>query len=213
MPSTLRLLAVAPAALLAAGCALAQDNIVKLGLTDYTTHARTNGITGVGVPAGADADTGNAATLLLTYERMLGPHLGAELAVGVPPRIKARATGSVAFLGKNVLSARNLAPTVFLNYHFGMPGDRWRPYLGAGLNFTRFTGIRSTLAPDVEMGDSTGWALQGGMEYALNRQWGLFASVAALKVRSKLVAAGNTVLQTTIDFRPVVYSAGVGYRF
>jgi outer membrane protein len=63
------------------------------------------------------------------------------------------------------------------------------------------------------MGDSTGWAVQGGVDYALNKQWGLFASVAALKVKSKVVASGATVLQTTIDFRPIVYSFGTFYRF
>jgi outer membrane protein len=56
-------------------------------------------------------------------------------------------------------------------------------------------------------------ALQAGVEHALNRQWGLFGSLAALQVKTKLVAAGNTVLQTSIDFRPVVYSLGVAYRF
>ena len=213
MASPLQVLTVVPAALLVAGCALAQANIVKVGVTQYTTHSRTSGITGVGVPAGADAETGDATTLLLSYERLLGPNLGIELALGLPPRIKARATGSVAFLGDDVLSAKNVAPTLFMNYHFGAAGDRWRPYLGAGVNFTRFTSIRSTLAPDVAMGDSTGWALQAGIDHALTREWGLFASVAALQVRSKLVAAGNTVLQTRIDFRPVVYSVGLAYRF
>jgi outer membrane protein len=213
MTSRLQILGLAPAALLVAGCAVAQDNIVKAGVTVYTTHSRTAGITGVGVPPGADATTGDATTLLLTYERLLSPSLGIELALGLPPRIKARATGSVAFLGDDVLSAKNVAPTLFLNYHFGAPGDRWRPYVGGGVNFTRFVGIRSTLAPDVNMGDSTGWALQAGVDHALNRQWGLFGSVAALQVKTKLVAAGNTVLQTTIDFRPVVYSLGVAYRF
>ncbi len=201
------------AALLAAPGAAAQDQIVKLGVTEYTTHSRTNGVTGIGVPDGADARTGNATTLLLTYERLLRPDLGIELAVGLPPRIHARATGTVAFLGDDVLSARNVAPTLFLNYHLGVPGDRWRPYLGAGVNFTRFTGIRSSLAPRVAMGDSTGWAVQAGVDYAIDRRWGLFGSVAALRVRSKLVATGSTVLQTTIDFRPVVYSFGAAVRF
>ena len=41
----------------------------------------------------------------------------------------------------------------------------------------------------------------------------VFASVAALKVKTNVVASGATVLQTTIDFRPIVYSVGVGYRF
>ena len=44
-------------------------------------------------------------------------------------------------------------------------------------------------------------------------EWGLFAGVSGLKVKSKVVASGTTVLQTTVDFRPIVYSAGVSYRF
>ncbi|KQW37654.1 OmpW family protein [Rhizobacter sp. Root404] len=201
------------AALLAAAGAAAQVNVVKLGVSEYTTHSRTNGITGVGVPPGADAETGNATTIILTYERMLTPEIGAEFVIGLPPKIKANATGSVAFLGDNVLSARNVTPTLFVNYHFGAPGDIWRPYLGAGVNYTKFVRIESKLASDVTMSDSTGWAAQAGIDYALNREWGLFASVAALRVKSNVVASGATVLRTTIDFRPIVYSFGAVYRF
>ena len=213
MNSRLQSLAVSLAATLAAGTAWAQDNVVKVGITEYTTHSHTNGISGIGVPAGADAQTGNAATVIFVYERMVTPNIGAELVLGIPPKIKAKATGSVAFLGDDVLSAKNLAPTFFVNYHFGAPGDTWRPYLGAGINYTKFISIESKLASDVKMGDSIGWAAQGGIDYALNKEWSLFASVAALKVSSKLVASGSTVLQTTIDFRPIVYSFGTAYRF
>ncbi len=213
MKTTLQSLVVTLAATLAAGAASAQDNVVKLGITEYTTHSRTNGVTGIGVPAGADAETGDATTVILVLEHMFTPNIGAEIVLGVPPRIKAKATGSVAFLGDDVLSARNFGPTFLVNYHFGSPGDTWRPYAGAGINYTRFTNIQSKLATDVKMSDSTGWVVQGGVDYALNKQWGLFASVAALKVKSKLVASGTTVLQTTIDFRPIVYSFGATYRF
>lgn len=213
MKHQVQTLALAMAWLLSAGAAQAQENIVKFGVAQYTTHSRTNGVTGIGVPPGADAETGDATTLVLVYERMLTPHLGAEIALGIPPKIKARATGSVAFLGDDVLSARNVSPSVFLVYHFGAPGERLRPYAGAGINYTKFTDIQSRLASDVEMSDSVGWAVQAGLDYALNKEWGLFASVSALKVRSKVVASGATVLQTTIDFRPVVYSFGAAYRF
>jgi len=206
-------LAVGLGAMLMAHAVAAQDNVVKVGLTEYTTHSRTNGISGIGVPPGADAKTGNATTVIFVYERMLTPNIGAEFVLGVPPKIEARATGTVAFLGDDVLDARNVAPTFFMNYHFGAVGDTWRPYLGAGINYTKFVRIKSTLADDVKMSDSTGWAAQAGMDYALNKDWSLFASVAALKVKSKLVAAGTTVLETTIDFRPIVYSFGVVYRF
>ncbi|MCK6431461.1 MAG: OmpW family protein [Burkholderiaceae bacterium] len=201
------------AATLAGTCAVqAQDNVVKLGLTRYDTHARTTGIQGIGVPAGADAAVGDATTIIAVYERLLSPNMGVELVLGVPPKISSRATGSVAFLGE-VLTARNVAPTLLFNYHFGDSGNQVRPYVGVGLNWTRFVDVKSTLAPSVEMSDSYGWALQGGVSVAFDKRWGMFASVATLKVKSDLVASGSTVLTTTIDFRPVVYSAGVSYRF
>jgi outer membrane protein len=190
-----------------------QANVVKLGATYYTTHSKTNGISGIGVPAGADAETNNATTAILVYERLVLPNIGIEFVIGAPPRIKAKATGSVAFLGDDVLSARFIAPTLLLNYHFFAPTETLRPYVGAGINYTRFTSIRSSLASDVKMGDSTGLVLQAGLDYALTRNVGLFASVAKLDVKSKVVASGSTVLTTTVDFRPIVYSAGVSYRF
>ena len=139
--------------------------------------------------------------------------MGLEFVLGIPPRIKAKATGSVAFLGDDVLSAKFIAPTLLLNYHFFGPADAFRPYVGAGVNYTRFTNIRPSLAPDVKMGSSTGLALQAGVSYAITKEWGLFASVARLDVKSKVVASGATVLTTTVDFRPIVYSAGIEYLF
>ena len=215
MTSTINPIAVALAAtaISAAGNAAAQDNVVKLGLTEYTTHSRTNGVTGIGVPAGADATTGNATTVILVYERMATTNIGVELVLGIPPRVRADAAGTVAFLGSDILSAKNLGPTLLVNYHFGQPGDALRPYVGAGVNYTKFIGIRSRLAPDVQMSSSTGWAAQAGVDYALNNEWSVFASVAVLRVKSNVVASGSTVLQTSIDFRPIVYTFGTAYRF
>ena len=206
------LAAAAAFAAFAAPLAQAQDNAVKFGVTHYDTHARTTGITGVGVPPGADAEVGDATTVIFVYERMLNPNVGIELVLGIPPTIKSTGSGSVAFLGE-VLSAKNVAPTLLFNYHFGQPGDTWRPYLGAGINYTRFADIQSKLAPKVEMSDSVGLAVQAGVDYAIDKNWGLYASIAAVKVKSDLVASGATVLTTTIDFRPLVYSFGASYRF
>lgn len=206
------------AAAMAGGAAQAQDfslaNLeIKLGASRYTTHSKTSGIRGIGVPAGADAETGDATTGILAVELHLTPNLGAELVIGAPPRVKARATGSVAFLGDDILSAKNVSPTLLVNWHFGSPGDRWRPYVGAGINYTRFVGIRSRLASDVSMKDSVGWAVQGGLAFAVDKRLSLWTSIAALKTKTDIVAAGSTVLTSTIDFKPVVYSAGVAYRF
>ncbi|MFT3666828.1 OmpW/AlkL family protein [Piscinibacter sp.] len=207
--------ATAAAVFAAGGAAQAQtvQNIVKVGAIQYTTNSKTKGIQGIGVPPGADAETGDATTLLLTYERLFTPEIGVELIIGVPPKIKAKATGTVAFLGDDILSARNVAPTLIVNYHFGSEGDRLRPYLGAGINYTKFTSVKSKLASNVKMSDSTGLVVQAGVDYAFDKNWGLFASVARVDTKSKLVAAGTTVLTTEIDFRPVTYAVGLSYRF
>jgi outer membrane protein len=206
-------LAVSAALAAFAGAARAEgENVFKLGVSRYDAHAKTNGISGIGVPPGADADVEDATTFIFVYERLFTPNIGLEFVLGVPPTIRANATGSAAFLGE-VLSAKNVAPTLFLNYHFFDPGATWRPYLGVGVNYTKFTSVKSNLASDVEMGSSTGLAAQGGITYAITKDIAAFASIAWVDVKSKVVVSGNTVLTTTVDFRPLVYSLGVSYQF
>ena len=129
-------------------------------MIEYTTNSKTNGIQGIGVPPGADAETGNAATLLFTYERLFTPNVGLELVIGVPPKIKAKATGSVAFLATTCSGAQRGAdadPQLPLR-------QRRRPlppHLGAGINYTKFTSVKSKLAPDEDV-DLTGLVVQAG---------------------------------------------------
>src|ERR1700738_1737729 len=118
---TTRSIAFAAALAFAGFAADAQENVVKVGITYYQAHSRTDGISGIGVPAGADAEVGDATTVIFVYERLFTPTVGLECVSGVPPRLKAKATGSVAFLGDDVLSAKNVAPTLLLNYHFFAP--------------------------------------------------------------------------------------------
>ena len=216
MQNSIRSLSLLIAASTLAGGALAQagamPNTIKLGVIFYQPHAQTSGITGLGVPAGADASIGSATTLLGTWEREVAPNLGIELVLGVPPTIKAKGAGTVAFLGE-VLSAKNVAPTVLINYHFGDASSALRPYVGIGINYTRFTDAKTPYGWQVSLSDSWGLAGQIGVDYAMSKQWGLFASVGAAQVKSDLVAVGASVLRSTIDFRPVTFAAGVAYKF
>jgi len=193
----------------------AQDNVFKIGATRYDTHAKTSGIEGIGVPPCADVKVGDATTAILVYERLFGPNFGAELVMGIPPTIKVKAAGSVEFLNATgtVLSVENWAPTLLFNYHFFEPSATWRPYVGVGINYTKFKDVKSSISDDVQMGSSWGPAVQIGIDYAITKEISAFLSLAAVKVKSKVVASGPTVLTTTVDFRPTVYSAGVSYRF
>ncbi|MBX3633983.1 MAG: OmpW family protein [Rubrivivax sp.] len=222
--------AIAATAALSCTAALAQDYVLKAGVTRYDTHSKTSGlVTDPAVPAlaGSDAETGDATTVILVIERTLTPNIGAELVLGWPPRIDAEATGPLAGLTRQlgisntILSAKNVAPTLLVNYYFGDPSDALRPYVGGGVNYTRFTGVRSSLpASRLKMSDSWGPAVQVGLSYALAREWGLFASVARVWVKSDVEAVVNlpnvpvpVSVKTTVDFRPWTYSAGAFYRF
>ena len=124
-------LAALAAASLAGHPALAQTvNTVKAGVIYYQTHEETSGVSGIGVPPGADATVGNATTVLFTYERTVAPNIGVELVLGWPPTIKSQGAGSVAFLGE-VMSAKNVAPTLMVNYHFGDASAKLRPPSGS----------------------------------------------------------------------------------
>ena len=116
------------------------------------------------------------------------------------------------FLGE-VLTARNIAPTLLVNYHFGDASARLRPYVGLGVNYTYFADARTPDGWDVKLSSRWGLAAQAGIDVAIDKQWGLFASIAKVKVKTDLVAIGAAVLRTTIDFRPVTYAAGVSYKF
>ena len=213
MQNNIRILVLtALGALAACGAAQAQNSTFKVGVVRYDAHSKTNGVTGIGIPAGADAVVGDATTVIFTYEYEVKPNVGIEFVLGIPPKVKAKASGTVAFLGE-VLSARNVAPTAFVTYHFGTKGDQLRPYAGIGLNYTRFTGATSPYGWNVKLGDSVGMAVHAGADWALDKQWGLFASIARIDVKSKLVATGAVVLQSTIDFRPWTYTAGASYKF
>jgi outer membrane protein len=198
--------------LAAGGPSMAQDaypaNIVKVAASYYNPTGSSDGVSGIGVLPGADV-----STALLAYERLLTTNIGLEFVIGIPPKITADAAGTLAFLGTEILSAKVVAPTLLLNYHFGSPGDTWRPYVGVGINYTTFSSVESRLGWKVEMGDSWGWAAQGGIAYAIDKNWGLFASVAYSDVKSNIVITGPTVLTATADFKPFVYTVGVSYGF
>ncbi len=84
-----------------------------------------------------------------------------------------------------------------------------------------FAGKRSSLpTTSLKMSDSWGLALQAGVNYAIDRQWGLFASAARIDVKSDVEAVATmpgvpvpVSISTKIDFRPWTYQVGASYRF
>ena len=180
-------------------------------------------------PAGVSLEEQNQSTLFFSVARDLTPHVEVELAMGFPPThdVTAKLAPSLpshvqVLNGQVIAKVRQVAPTLFFNYKFGDPGSTWRPFVGAGINYTKFDKRESTAAgnqlnggpTDIRLSDSWGLAAQAGVSYRLNDQWSLNAAVATARVKTHLTATtAGQARKIDIRFRPTVITLSAGYVF
>jgi outer membrane protein len=224
------LTAAAAATLACAVPALADDvpsNSARIGLYSVFYHVTADDLSGPYVPPGANIDANNVETLYLGYVRRLSPHFDAELTLGYPPLQKTvgkgpATLGSVPYNGQVIATARWLAPTVLLEYMLFDESSKWRPYIGAGVNYTTFYDRDSTAQGNAASGGPTRLSLTpsvgavgtAGLAYNIANHWNLYASYSISQVRTKLSADTAGVIRTThISFGPQALVVAVGYSF
>ncbi|MBI3284551.1 MAG: outer membrane beta-barrel protein [Burkholderiales bacterium] len=209
---------------LASASVFAQENTIRAGLVNLSIHSKSPDFTSNGPafltpPAGLEV--GDANTLLFSYARKITNHVDIELALGLPPKHNVYGRGKLAAYGV-LAQVKQRAPTIFANYNFGEASDKFRPYVGLGLNYTQFFDAQSTPMNDlgsggptkIDLKESYGLAGQVGLNYKLADRWFIGASLATAKVKTDMTATtGSIQRKTTIDFRPVVFALGVGYNF
>ena len=142
----------------------AQNNEIRVGAYIVMYDAKADDLTGPYVPPGVNIDVKNVTTPYFAYLRRLSPHLVAQLAAGIPPKTetvgKGPATlGSVPFNGQVVSTAKWFSPSILVNYVFLDESAAFRPYLGAGVNYTRFYDLKSTDAGNQANGGPTAISL------------------------------------------------------
>lgn len=118
------------------------------------------------------------------------PNWGLELLASTPFNHDIDGAGALAPLG-TIGETKHLPPTLSLQYHFS-PGQKFRPYVGAGLNYTLFfddsttpglhEGVVNTANgalgtnfaggnTNLSIGDSFGAAFQAGVDVDVNEKW------------------------------------------
>jgi outer membrane protein len=201
------------------------NNKVRVGVVYFDVHTDTSPFSSNGpaflTPQPAGLSVGNATTLLLIYTRSLNDHWDVDAEIGWPPSHDTTGTGTLAPFGK-VAKVKQANPTAFITYNFGERNDKWRPYVGLGVNFTHFYDAESTASGDLANGGPTklslsnswGWAAKAGLSYRVNDRWSIIGSVGTVKVKTDLTATtGSIVRKTTLDMQPIVYTLTVGYNF
>lgn len=138
------------------------------------------------------------------------PNIAAELVLTYPQKHDLSANG----LGQ-IGSLKHLPPTLLAQYHFTNFGA-FKPYVGAGVNFTRFSSVnfdpavQAALNPSIKK-NSFGGALQIGFDYALDKNWSLNFDVKKVFIETDVRAGGTKV--GTFKVNPVLVGVGLGYRF
>lgn len=153
----------------------------------------------------------------IDFTYFITKNLAAELILTYPQR------HDLKFAGTGIGSIKHLPPTLTLQYHF-IPEGTVRPYVGAGINYTRFMSVKINAQPAVGVDapidvdrNSFGLAGQLGVDFKVADNW--FINLDAKYVRIKAdnvhitsgVLAGTKV--TDLGINPWLFSAGVGYRF
>jgi outer membrane protein len=203
------------------------SNSFRLGLYSVFYHTSANDLAGPYVPEGVNFKARDLETLYVGMVRRLSADFDLELALGYPPLSKVEGKGpatlgSVPYNGVVVSSARWLSPTLLLEYKFLSDNSKFRPYIGAGVNYTAFYDRNQTSAGDAASGGPTKLSLSSsvgpagtvGAGYAFTSRWHMYASYSISRVKTHVQADTAGVIRTTdISFGPQALVVSGGYSF
>ncbi len=194
MTNKLAALTLSTALVALAGPALAQsqgDWTVGFGV-GYLDPKSDNG-TLAGADATIDADT----RPIFTAEYFIRDNLGIELLAATPFK------HNISLNGVETSSVKHLPPTLSLNYHFPT-NSAWKPYVGAGLNYTIFF---DESLDGLEIDNSFGVSLQAGLDYMVSDAGAIRLNVRWFDIDSDVKLNGTDIGTAEID----PYLIGVSY--
>jgi outer membrane protein len=138
-------------------------------------------------------------------------HWAAELILAVTPHeITHKPTG--LDIGEVWL----LPPTLTVQYHFQPDDPDFRPYIGAGVNYTMFFGHDDAdpAILDADFDSSVGFALQAGFDIPIDEHWSINVDVKKVWINTD-VRLDTTLgpVAADVDINPLIVGVGVAYRW
>ncbi|WP_197387404.1 OmpW/AlkL family protein [Ralstonia pseudosolanacearum] len=186
--------------------------MVRLRAVNLTAANKSDAIPALAVPDDA-IHINNKAFPELDISYFFTSNLAAELILTYPQQQDVTVTQSALGGPTKIGSFRHLPPILTLQYHF-RPESRFKPYLGAGLNYTRISNV-DLQVPGVGSLDlsrnSFGPALQAGFDYRLTDRIYLNVDIKKTWISADVKLGGQTVSKVRID--PWLVGMGLGYRF
>ncbi|MBD3889717.1 OmpW/AlkL family protein [Olleya marilimosa] len=153
---------------------------------------------------GADVDISTTVIPEVDFTYFFSKHWAAEL-------ILATTKHEVEVEGLDLGHVWLLPPTLNVQYHF-YSGD-FKPYVGAGVNYTIFYGEDTGDVVGMDYENSVGFSFQAGIDYNLNDKWFLNLDVKQLLLSTDVtVNAGEAVIPVEVDINPLIIGLGIGVK-
>ncbi|BBJ95251.1 OmpW/AlkL family protein [Xanthomonas campestris] len=155
-----------------------------------------------------DVDVGTDIRPTITAEYFIADNWGIELLAALPFEhdINIRGLGRVG-------STKHLPPVVSLQYHFNSQG-KVSPFVGAGINYTRFFSTETSGAlagNDLDLDASWGLAAHAGLDVKISDRGALRVDLRWIDIDSDASLNGNRIGTVNID--PLVYGVAYVHRF
>jgi outer membrane protein len=133
-------------------------------------------------------------------------NVAAELVLTVPQK----QTVHSSVVGNDIGTFKHLPPTLLAQYHF-TNFNGFKPYVGAGINYTRINNVNLTTGHTLD-NHSWGAAVQAGVDIPLDKKWSLNFDVKKINIKTNVYSSAG-VNAGTLKLDPVAASVGLGYRF
>ena len=131
------------------------------------------------------------------------PNIAAELILTIPQR------QTVYLKGADIGTFTHLPPTLLAQYHFN--AGSFKPYVGAGLNFTHISNVSlAGGAADLKK-NSWGPALQVGVDIPVAKNLYLNLDLKKVYIKTDVTLSGKDMGSFKVD--PVLIGVGLGYHF
>ena len=160
---------------------------------------------------GGSASTTNDYVPELDFSYFFTKNIAAELILATTKhRVKVKdSTSGDLDLG----TVWALPPVLTLQYHFN-PDGQWKPYLGAGINYTiTYADKKGGSVSQVSYSNEFGYAFQAGIDYQIDKKWSLNFDLKKVFVSTDITANNGAVNAKSTDLDPWVIGFGVGYTF
>lgn len=140
-------------------------------------------------------------------------NIAAELILTIPQKHIVKVTQS-AIGPFDAGTFKHLPPTLSLQYHF-LPDGQFRPYVGAGVNYTRISSVDLAVPGVTRLrleSDSWGGALQAGFDVKLDKNLFLNLDVKKIYINTDIKDDAGTKL-SHLKLNPLAIGVGLGWRF